>query len=97
MGSNKTDVDVTKEAAPAVAATPERKVTFPMPSVGRIVLYVPVDNPSASYAADVARAYPDSTVMLFVKDPELRSVQVHDHVPQDENGTPGTFHWPMRA
>lgn len=93
MGGNQTDVEITKDPKPIAQVGPIIR-----PTVGRIVLYVPPQGGNFSYAADVAEVHANGTVMLFVKDPQLRVAQFVDHVAEDQTGnTPNSWHWPPRA
>lgn len=82
MGSNQTDVQV--------------KV---LPTVGRIVHYIPTPGAANVHcAADVVNVNDDGTLMLYVKNPELRTAEFIDRVVEDQSGNQsGTWHWPERS
>jgi hypothetical protein len=90
MGGNKTDVDVTQDAKPILQTGPV------LPTVGRVVHYVSQDG--SHFAADVVAPSTDTTIMLYVKNPQLRVAEFIDKVPEDQiDKLPHTWHWPERS
>jgi YD repeat-containing protein len=72
-------------------------MTEQKPSVGRMVHYVlgGVETPAAHRAAVVGELHDDGTLELAVLLP--LGWQVLPRVTYDEEGRPGTWHWPERV